>query len=222
MRLIDLNKPKAAKDILEDLLQKDPSNDGLLVELGLLHLVDFRDLSKGRYYLERALEIQPDNIVALSELITLYEDFDQSQSGIRFMEILYNKNYNNHNIAYGLGHIYSSQGHFYQAVPYLEVAAESGNYNYIEELAHAQLASGDNYGAIDSLQKIINLYKESYSGPEEIIERSYIQLITALIKVGQVDNAKFIFRDLKQHKPGLFGKETEQKIFSLLVKQNPI
>jgi tetratricopeptide (TPR) repeat protein len=162
IELIDGGNPKDAQSILEEILKTDPKNEQALVELGMIHLIDYHSASAALPYLEEALKVNGSNKIVLSELVGVYEELGQAAAGLNFLTGLHESQPTNGPLSLGIGQILATQGRDAEAIPYLEAAAESGDADtdfVLQDLADAYSATGNPEKALTTYKRAIDREK---------------------------------------------------------------
>ena len=111
--LIDGGDPETALDILEKILDDQPNNERALIEISMIHLIDYRNSRAAVPYLERAFKVNPNNRMVLAELVGSYSEHDNVDTGINYLQSLQEKT-NNESSAYislGIGQLLLADGH---------------------------------------------------------------------------------------------------------------
>lgn len=124
MRLIDEAKPQAALSILEKILEQDPQNEVALVEAAMVHLIDLKDSAGAVPFLEKAIKVNSGNKIVLAELMSVYEELDQSEQGAQFLQKVYDEHPESSQLAIGLGQLYLDLDKPQEAVQVLERSAQ--------------------------------------------------------------------------------------------------
>ena len=89
---IDSGEFEIAREMIEKALEGDPNNENLLMELGMIFLIDYRQPENALPHLEKALKVNPGNKVVLNELVGVYQEIGQNDAGLEFMKNLLNSN----------------------------------------------------------------------------------------------------------------------------------
>lgn len=161
IELIDAGRIEDAVSTLEEILKQDPKNEQALVELAMINLLDLKQSAAAIDYLERAIEVNPENRIVVSELVGLYEEENRIDDGINYLQQLMEANPNSPGVAHGLGQIYVSQGRDSDAIPYLEKAAAQ-----IESPVRAQRDLAEAYSRTGKKEKAIESYKKAIAAGE--------------------------------------------------------
>lgn len=161
MKLVDHGQVKDAQALLESILQAHPTNEFALTELGMLHLLDYKDTGTALTYLEKVMKLNPGNKVVMNELVAIYEDTGRGE-GLKFLQSLYDENPDNTQLAQGIGQILLNQNRPQEAMPYFEKGTEDGKDPQAYKLLADSLAdSGQADKAIDAYRKVVELEREN-------------------------------------------------------------
>lgn len=199
MQLIDSGSWREAEALLLDILAKDPRDEGALVELAMLLLIDKHDSRAAQPYLERALEVNPDNEAAVQELLGVYEETRNWDQGLAYLRSLQGDARKTGYVDYGIGSALISMGRPGEAVPALQKAIyEYGYKEYTarEGLAEAMVDSGRIDEGIREYQAIIDgPYKPNQ------VRVAKIRIASALIEKQQFAEARRILQPLSDNDP---------------------
>ncbi len=213
--LIDTGNPQEAQAILEAVLQEDPKNEQALVELGMIHLIDYRSPNAALPFLEDALKVNGSNKIVLSELVGIYEELGQTEQGLSFLTGLYETQHGNGPLSLGIGQILAGQGREADAIPYLEAAAESSDNDaefVLPSLADAYSAAGNPEKAVSTYKRAIDQERlriqgvsQSSPGDDDFtedklnsLEMDYARL---LIRQGRFDEADEVLKSVSGRLP---------------------
>ncbi len=199
MQMIDTGQWKDAEALLIELLQKDPRDEGALVEMAMLQLIDKHDSRAAQPYLERALEVNPDNEAAVQELLGVYEETRNWEQGLSFLRSLTNEQRKSGYLDYGIGSALVSMGRPAEAVAPLQKAVyEYGYKDYTarEGLAEALVDSGRIDEGLREYQSII----EGPYKPNQI-RVAKIRIASAMIEKKQFQEARRILQPLQDTDP---------------------
>lgn len=199
MQLIDAGHWREAESILLDILQKDPRDEGALVEMAMLLLIDKHDSRAAQPYLERALEVNPDNEAAVQELLGVYEETRNWEQGLAFLRSMQNDPRKTGYIDYGIGSALMSMGRPAEAIPSLQKAVYE--YGYKEYTARQGLAEAlVDAGRVD---EGIREYQQIIDGPYKPnqVRVAKIRIASALIEKQQFAEARRILQPLQDSDP---------------------
>lgn len=210
--LVDAGNYQQARDLLEKALLAEPNNEKLLVELGMIYLIDYRQPESAQPLLERALRVNPSNKVVLSELVGVYEESGQAGAGLEFVKGLLAENPDHADLNLGMAQMLTAENRTDEAAGYYENAIMNGeqpDYVY-SDLAELYFSTG-------RPEKGIQTYKvaseralakfESTSDPsfrdlnEDLLDRSIINLVSAYRKTGQIKAAEKALSQILSRRP---------------------
>ena len=202
-KLVDTGHPQEAQRILEDILAKDPKNEDALMELGMIHLIDYRDSAQAQDHFERVLRVNKENTMIASELLNIYEERDQLDAGLNFFQQLQEENPDSITIMKSLGQLHDFNQNQEKAIQYFsEAANKSSQPRDIAILANK-------YSQYGQLDKSIAEYKKAIEATKEKIER------------GEYKNPNIAISELQNYNLGLYkqyntqgNKEEKDKILS--------
>jgi tetratricopeptide (TPR) repeat protein len=216
---VDSGEYQLARSLIEEALEKDPNNEQLLVELGMIYLIDFRQPEGALPHLEKALKVNPSNKVVLSELVGIYQEIGQSDAGLDFMRNLLGSNPGNSELNLGVGQILLSDNKTFEATKYLEDAIKSGaqpDYVYTD-LAEAYSRTGRPDKAIKTYEAAVSKAQNAVNQNtdpnfkdlnEDILDRSLLNLARELRKNGRQKEAEdkilSILKRRPQHQEALY------------------
>jgi tetratricopeptide (TPR) repeat protein len=157
IQAIDSGNVTDAVALLEGVLKRDPRNEQALVELAMVYMLDLKQPNEAIGYLQRALDVNPENKVVMSELVSLYEEEGRVDDGLSYLMEQAATHPQSPELAYGIGQMLSIQGREGEAIPYLEKAAQSTDnpVRAYRDLAEAYSRSGDPDRAIEAYGRAI-------------------------------------------------------------------
>jgi tetratricopeptide (TPR) repeat protein len=199
MQLIDAGQWREAESILLEILQKDPRDEGALVEMAMLLLIDKHDSRAAQPYLERALEVNPDNEAAVQELLGVYEETRNWEQGLAFLRSMQGDPRKTGYIDYGIGSALMSMGRPAEAVSSLQKAVYE--FGYKEYTARQGLAEAlVDAGRID---EGIREYQQIIDGPYKPnqVRIAKIRTASALIEKQQFAEARRMLQPLQDSDP---------------------
>ncbi|MCX6127553.1 MAG: tetratricopeptide repeat protein, partial [Proteobacteria bacterium] len=199
MRMIDTGNWREAEVLLQELLQKDPRHEGALVEMAMLNLIDKHDSHAAQPFLERALDVNPDNEAAVLELLGVYEESHGWDQGLAFLRSLPIENRKSGYVDYGIGSALVSMGRSQEAIPSLQKAIYE--YGYREYTAREGLAEAlVDAGRIDEgIREYQNISEGSYKPNQVRIAK--IRIASALMQKQQYIEARNILKPLQESDP---------------------
>lgn len=209
---VDSGDFAAARDLLESALEKDPKNEQLLVELGMIYLIDYRQPENALPYLERALLSNPSNKVVLSEIVGVYQEIGQQEAGVEFVRNLLDKNPDNGELNLGMGQMLMAGNKETEAISYLEKAINAGDQpDYVySDLAELYSKSGKQDKAISIYEKSVAKAKyemEQNTDPnfkdlnEDILDRATLNLARELRRSGREKEAEDAIKSILTRRP---------------------
>jgi predicted Zn-dependent protease len=219
--LIDSGKPQDAVAVLAGVLKRDPRNEQALIEMAMVQLIDLKQPGEALPFLQRAIDVNPRNPVVLSELVSLYEDQSKVDEGVGFLGDLYTKNPSSPELAHGMGQLLATAGRDGDAVPYLERAAQSPDYQVraYRDLADAYARSGDTDKSLDAYDKSIHAQEQEIGDKaqrglpvafaEERLAYTKLSKADALVRSGELEQAQAILDEIAGVLPG------DEKIMAL-------
>jgi tetratricopeptide (TPR) repeat protein len=199
MQLIDSGQWREAENILLGILQKDPRDEGALVEMAMLLMIDKQDSRAAQPYLERALEVNPDNEAAVQELLGVYEETRNWEQGLAFLRSMQDDPRKTGYVDYGIGSALMSMGRPAEAVASLQKAVYE--YGYKEYTARQGLAEAlVDAGRVD---EGIREYQQIIDGPYKPnqVRVAKIRIASALIEKQQFAEARRILQPLQDSDP---------------------
>ena len=201
--LIDGGDPETALDILEKILDDQPNNERALIEISMIHLIDYRNSRAAVPYLERAFKVNPNNRMVLAELVGSYSEHDNVDTGINYLQSLQEKT-NNESSAYislGIGQLLLADGREDEALPHLEKAVDGmpNSPELLSSLADTHSAAGNSDKAVETYRKaiearrasIVELAKKGKPIEREsrALLRNHIEIVREYYNQGDFDSA---------------------------------
>ena len=157
--LVDGGNPDEALAILLQVLSKDPTNERALVEVAMIHLIDYRDTDASVPFLERTLQVNASNRLVLAELVAIYGEQGNVEGGLSFLRGLQQKAAPKDKsfISLGIGQMLISDGRVDEGVAHVERAAEGlpNNANILTSLAGTYARGGNSDKAVATYRKAI-------------------------------------------------------------------
>ena len=199
MQMIDSGQWREAELMLQEILQKDPRDEGALVEMAMLQLIDKHDSRAAQPFLERTLEVNADNEAALQEILGVYEETRNWDQGLAFLRSLPAEARKTGYVDYGIGSALMSMGRPAEAVASLQKAVY--DYGYREYTAREGLAEAlVDAGRIDEgIREYQNISEGSYKPNQIRISR--IRIASALMEKQQFTEARSILKPLQEADP---------------------
>ena len=198
---IDSGEFEIAREMIEKALEGDPNNENLLMELGMIFLIDYRQPENALPHLEKALKVNPGNKVVLNELVGVYQEIGQNDAGLEFMKNLLNSNPESPDLNLGVGQLLMSENNNYDAAKYLETAIKNGDQpDYVySDLAEIYAKTGNSDRAIEVYRASVERARSAVvenSDPnfkelnEDVLDRAIINLAKELSKNGKFKEAE--------------------------------
>lgn len=200
MRLVDNGQWQEAEQLLLAILAREPQNVQALLELAMINIIDKHDPQGAKPYLERALQVNPDNEAVVQELMGVYEQSQNWGEAYQFFSALQPKDgAGEAYIDYGKGSSLLAMGRSQEAIESLERAVQNGyrDYSARESLATAYESSGRFDEAISEYEDIINT--GSYKSEQVRIAR--IRMANAYINKGDLSTARGILEPMLSQDP---------------------
>lgn len=206
--LVDNGNYLEAKTILEKILAADPNNEGALIELAMIHVIDLKDPASGLPHLEQAFRVNPENKAVLSELLAIYDDLGRDQEGLAYLQRLSEELPDRSTISAGLGQMLLNQDRIQEALPHLEIGAADGrDSGAMRDFADALDEAGQFDRSIEQRQKIISnteedirlgKYDENPEAGQERLLMETLDLFQSLVRGGQEERAQEIMKEKLQ------------------------
>jgi tetratricopeptide (TPR) repeat protein len=180
----------------------------------MIHLLDLKQPEQATGYLQRVVEINPQNQIVLSELVSLYEEQGKLNEGLNFMTDVFAKNPESPDLSYGIGQLLSLQGRDSDAIGYFQKATESdaNSIRAYRDLGEAYSRSGDPVKAIESYDKAIEHEQREVDDkaarglPTQFAEErmNYTKMAKAseLIRMGDLDRAQQLIDEVSRTMAG--------------------
>ncbi|MES2745075.1 MAG: tetratricopeptide repeat protein [Bdellovibrionota bacterium] len=159
MDLVDRGQWNEAEPLLRAALAKDPKNVGILLELAMIQILDKNSPAEAQPYLEEAMRVDPTNDSAMKELLNVYEEGQNIEQGLRFVNSLPVTDENRGLVSAVKGALNLSAGNNQEAVNQLRASVyEYGNTSFDAraDLATAHESQGNPADAIKEYEAIIS------------------------------------------------------------------
>lgn len=202
VKFVDTGDSREAIKIINDVLKIEPNNELALVEMGMILLIDMKSPHKARSYFERALTVNPNNKVVLSELIGIYDEMHEKDKGLAFLEKLWQERDDSPSLALGIGHILASNKDLEKAIPYFERSVEmEASESVLTDLADLYSETNQDAKAVDAYQRVADLAQEKFDSGfytnntelgRENLASAYMDLISELVKQKRLQEAEEI------------------------------
>lgn len=200
MQLVDNGQWQEAEQVLASELARDPQNVQALLELAMINIIDKHDPQSARPFLERALQVNPDNEAVVQELMGVYEQSQNWGQAYQFFNGLPTTGgQGDAYIDYGKGSALLSMGRPQEAAESLQRAIDSGyrDYSARESLATAYESSGRLDDAIGEYEQIVNA--GTYRPEQVRIAR--IRMANTYINKGEYQSARGILEGMQSQDP---------------------
>lgn len=210
LKKLEEGDPEGGVELLKEVLKENPRHEISLEELAL-HYMN-KDPETAKNYLNRLLQINPENPVAVFELGRIWEKEGGEERVEALLQELNNEYPQSGMVSYALAQSLSMLGREDEALSHFEKAANSPQATFLEklDLANSYLENGKFGEATRFFEISISEQKkelESLSGEgafqedlddfKEGIQRSQMGLIQAEILGKNCEKAREVFRDLE-------------------------
>ncbi|MCX6119054.1 MAG: hypothetical protein NT027_16075 [Proteobacteria bacterium] len=219
--LVDRGEAQAAALLLEEALLSNPTDAALLMEYGMLSVLDLKDPEKAKGLFERVVGIDPNHRGALNELIMLYNDPQKIEGGLEFLKARMAAAEDNPELEYAYGKLLMENGRQSESIKYLEKATELKDIadQVFLEVAEASEAAGQIDRAVAAYQKALQIQNaelqaaraEGRSGIDFIEDRIFITRVSyarSLIAEGRRAEANEVL-------DGIEGRQNDPTMISL-------
>lgn len=214
INLVDGGNVTDALTLLEGVLKRDPKNEQALVEMAMIQLLDLKQPEQAVGYLQRVMEVNPENLVVMTELVSLYEEQGRVDEGLNFLMGVQASHPSSPELSHGVGQMLTLAGRDQEAIAYYEKATQSADYHVRaqRDLAEAYSRTGEPEKAIDSYSKAIASQEQEISdragrglpvhGAEERLAYTKMDMARELIRTGDVERAQTILDEISSIMPG--------------------
>lgn len=197
--LVDSGKWVEAEQMLTELLSFDPENEKALIEMALIQLIERQDPYTARSYLENAVRLNPNNEHLVMELLAVYSETGQLESGLSFLKSIPSQDRHTSGVDLAIASALYKAGKADQAVPYFLTAAENAgpsDSKAQEGLIDAYIELGRYEEALDLGQALA----EHESRPNRV-RAIKLQIVTAYVEKGAYEEAAEILQELREQNP---------------------
>ena len=215
IELIDGGNPEEGLVILEQILSQDPKNERALIEVSMVHLIDYRNAAAAVPWLERSLQVNPSNRLVLAELAAIYAEQDNVEGGLSFLQGLQEKATpaDASFISLGIGQMLMSDGREDEAIVHLERAAAGlpDNANILSSLANTYARNGNSDKAIAIYRKSVAAREielrqlptddKSQPGKRALLLRTRLEIVKEFYRRGDLDAAREELETVSKHSP---------------------
>ena len=204
IELVDGGNPDDALVILQQILDKNPKNERALIEVSMIHLIDYKDAAAAVPWLERSLQVNPSNRLVLAELAAIYSEQGNVEGGLKFFQDL-QKNVPQQDasfISLGIGQLLMSDGREDEAIVHIENAAagQPDNPNILASLAKTYARHGSSDKAIATYRKSVAIHEtqinklpaddKSLPRRRAILLRTHLEIVKEFYQRGDLDAAR--------------------------------
>lgn len=214
INLVDAGNVSEATQVLDGVLKRDPKNEQALVEMAMIQLLDLKQTDAAVGYLQRVIEVNASNQIALSELVSLYEEQNKVEEGLSFMQDVAAKNPSSPELSHGVGQMLTLAGRDQEAIQYYERATASPEFQVraYRDLAEAYSKTGEPDKAIDSYGKAVHeqeleIEQKAAKGlpvqfAEERLAYTKLDMARQMLQTGDVEKAEQILEEIDAVLPG--------------------
>ena len=152
--LIDRGLVDAGAQMLEKLIEQDPTDTQALMEMAMIYTMDLKEPQRARLILERVLDVNPHHRAALNELELLYKELDAVDDGLSLLELKAQQHPDSLEIQYTYGRLLASSNPS-AAIPWLQRATFIADQKEqaLDQLAATALRAGNVALAVKSWSK---------------------------------------------------------------------
>ncbi len=201
VNLVDTGNWQLAEQKLLEVLAQNPNLESALIELAMIQILDKKDALAAKPYLERAVQLNPNNDSVIEELIAIYQDSHQVEAGLTFFkELAFSDLRENGAIDYGIASSLQNLGHSSEAIEYYHRASEQPGVDpekLQHEMVDAYIDAGEPHEAIALLEELSTHDDMSYENQREI----RIKLASVYLSQGDQEEALVIMGDWVQEHP---------------------
>lgn len=212
IQLVDRGEWQEAEKKLLEIVKQDPKNEGALVELAMINLLDKKDPMQALPYMEGALRANADNESMVTELLSIYSNQGRSQEAIDFLKELGKENPESPALDYGLAQAMMQAGKPEQAVDYLQRSIEqkSGRErdHLVEQLGDTYAELGQTDQALEAWREVLERKKahmESFPEHKEYMQEQFdhirLKYVSGLLDSDNLQEADEILKQLEQNAP---------------------
>lgn len=219
--LVDRGESQAAAALLQEALRSKPNDVSLLMELGILLVLDLKDADKGREVFEQVVSLDPSNRLALNELSLLFMDPQHSEQGLEFLQKRISETEDATELEYAYAKLLAQTGKAADSLKHYEKAVQIKDIQdqvYID-MAEAATQAGQDPKAIHAYSKALDIQtkelaraKQSQVDAVDFIEdrifATRIAYARTLLYAGRKDEAAVILQ-------GVQGRDTDPTLISL-------
>ncbi len=215
IELVDGGNPDDALAILEKIINRDPKNERALIEVSMIHLIDYKDAAAAIPWLERTLQVNPSNRLVLAELAAICAEQDSVEHCMQFMQSL-QKDASPKDASFlslGIGQMLLSDGRGDEAVGYIENAAAGQPHNphILSSLANTYARRGNSDKAIATYRKSVAAYETQINqlsaddkglpSHRALLLRTHLEIVKEFYQRGDLDAASEELEAVSKHAP---------------------
>ncbi|MCX6123714.1 MAG: tetratricopeptide repeat protein [Proteobacteria bacterium] len=193
--LTDSGEMAAAVALLEESLRAEPNSVSLLMELGIISMLDLKDSERARRIFERVVALDPLQRGALNELMVIYDEQGRIAEGLDYLQARLLTAGDPSEIQYVYAKLLTKSGRMAEAYDSFEAAA-----SIKLDLADTALGLGKYERAISAIESALRLQEnelarakerqaDSVDFVEDRITSTKIIYIRALLRAGRVAEA---------------------------------
>lgn len=201
--LTDAGESAAAVALLEEAVRKDPNNTVLLMELGIILVLDLKDFERSQKIFEKVVNIDPVNRGALNELLVLYEEKGRVNEGLDFLAAHLVVDGDVSEVQYAYAKLLVKAGKQQEALDSFEAATTTikdlQDQVYLD-LAEAAISAGKPDRAVTAIEVALRIQEQELSQAkdrqaesidfiEDRIVASKVAYARALVSVGRIGEA---------------------------------
>gem|GEM_PF-2650449 len=213
IQLIDSGKAEEAVVMLEAIIKAEPANEQAVVELAMVNLLDLKRPEAAIEWLERGAELNPQNRIVMTELVSLYSEQQQVDAGLAFLKDIAARQPNSPDVSYGIGQLLANEGRDSEAIPYLEKASASAEQKdrILSELGDAYSRQNNSERAAESYQRSIEIQQAELAAKmqqglpvgfhEERLYNTKLDLARELYQLGQLARAAVLAEEVQARTP---------------------
>ncbi|MBC7531818.1 MAG: tetratricopeptide repeat protein [Oligoflexus sp.] len=198
IELVDQGHWDQAEPILLAELERNPRNEGVLIELAMIQILDKHEPQLAQPYLESAIRVNPQNDAAVEELLGVYEESQNWEQALRYFESIPDGE-GRAIVNYGKGTALLSGGRNNEAVEVLRKSVYDDDYKAFS--ARESLATA--YESTGRWEEASREYEQIISGPykPEQIRLAKIRLANCLSALKNYAQARAILEPMVEAEP---------------------
>ena len=215
IELVDSGNPDDALVLLEQILEKDPKNERALIEVSMIHLIDYKDAAAAVPWLERSLQVNPSNRLVVAELAAIYGEQGSVDAGVKFFQDRQKgaSRKDAASMSLGIAQLLMSDGRTDEAVGHIEQAAEGqpNNPNILASLAGVYSRTNNSEKAIATYRKAVAAHKtqinelpandKSKLHRRALMLRTQLEIVKEYYRRGDLEAASEELEIVSKHAP---------------------